>query len=533
MGKPGSASRAAAAAALNTNLWLASNPSKRWTEVLWLSYSLFWILWVLVILVPFQLYEHMAHTGYLLVGLATAVPLIVLPLILPNKRARTGSRQIALGSAAHTVVCRAGGGEAGPETGSRSAGNAQQHATSATRTLGSMHMHVRADDSTPRVFPWRVAPPGTSTLAHTPGDAGRSVAASRPPLCVPDTLQHGGRSRRAPDERRCVPPVRVRAVSCGGASATDACPPFGLGLCRAAVRAQRTRAPRLGWGCVVRRYERNGRVSPVWVGAVSCGGASATDVCRHPSQSPGNPGWSTTTKPANTLHTQNLGHRLSCTTRDTQPHRTVSAAPKHSPHCWCRPLLTHAGRPGEAFQPAVLGEVPRARWCIATEPQRMRAGDRTRHPSLHRAAKREKRAPTGHSVDRRSRMALSDGAAVRASLVHDQVVCSRSGRGSGGTRCVSSGRGAGVGGAAEWAQQQGRRGHTRGKTHKPPPAGASRASLRSASRERVGREGRVVTSWPATPSRGGRVTSHEVMMSGAHTSPTPPVGPPDGGSNNT
>lgn len=57
MGKPGSASRAAAAAALNTNLWLASNPSKRWTEVLWLSYSLFWILWVLVILVPFQLYE--------------------------------------------------------------------------------------------------------------------------------------------------------------------------------------------------------------------------------------------------------------------------------------------------------------------------------------------------------------------------------------------------------------------------------------------------------------------------------------------
>lgn len=29
--------------------------------------------------------QHMAHTGYMLVGLATAVPLIVLPLVLPNK----------------------------------------------------------------------------------------------------------------------------------------------------------------------------------------------------------------------------------------------------------------------------------------------------------------------------------------------------------------------------------------------------------------------------------------------------------------
>lgn len=39
------------------SLWLAQNPSKRWTEVFFLAYSPFWILWALCILVPFQLYE--------------------------------------------------------------------------------------------------------------------------------------------------------------------------------------------------------------------------------------------------------------------------------------------------------------------------------------------------------------------------------------------------------------------------------------------------------------------------------------------
>ena len=35
----------------------AANPRKRWTELLWLAYSPFWITWCLVILVPFRLYE--------------------------------------------------------------------------------------------------------------------------------------------------------------------------------------------------------------------------------------------------------------------------------------------------------------------------------------------------------------------------------------------------------------------------------------------------------------------------------------------
>jgi hypothetical protein len=39
------------------SLWHASNPSKRWTELFYLAYSPFWILWALCVLVPFQLYE--------------------------------------------------------------------------------------------------------------------------------------------------------------------------------------------------------------------------------------------------------------------------------------------------------------------------------------------------------------------------------------------------------------------------------------------------------------------------------------------
>ena len=38
-------------------LWASHNPRKRWTELLLLLYSPFWITWALVILVPFRLYE--------------------------------------------------------------------------------------------------------------------------------------------------------------------------------------------------------------------------------------------------------------------------------------------------------------------------------------------------------------------------------------------------------------------------------------------------------------------------------------------
>lgn len=124
-------------------MWLAANPSKRWTEVFFLAYSPFWILWALCILVPFQLYEvsccrccrgpeesesagsncetaqqkvgsnadshkcmsithgmpmccvlcavqYCNEWGYLMIGLAACVPCWVLPLVLPNKVGSSG-----------------------------------------------------------------------------------------------------------------------------------------------------------------------------------------------------------------------------------------------------------------------------------------------------------------------------------------------------------------------------------------------------------------------------------------------------------
>ncbi|GBF93808.1 cycloeucalenol cycloisomerase [Raphidocelis subcapitata] len=67
------------------SLWLAANPSKRWAEVFFLAYSPFWIIWALCVLVPFQLYEYLDEWGYLLVGLAAALPCFLLPPLLPNK----------------------------------------------------------------------------------------------------------------------------------------------------------------------------------------------------------------------------------------------------------------------------------------------------------------------------------------------------------------------------------------------------------------------------------------------------------------
>ncbi|KAF6255411.1 cyclopropyl isomerase-like protein [Scenedesmus sp. NREL 46B-D3] len=67
------------------NLWLAANPSKRWAEVFFLAYSPFWVAWALCILVPFQLYEHLNEWGYLMVGLAAALPCLAVPLLLQNK----------------------------------------------------------------------------------------------------------------------------------------------------------------------------------------------------------------------------------------------------------------------------------------------------------------------------------------------------------------------------------------------------------------------------------------------------------------
>uniref|UniRef100_A0A7S2QSM8 Cycloeucalenol cycloisomerase n=1 Tax=Chlamydomonas chlamydogama TaxID=225041 RepID=A0A7S2QSM8_9CHLO len=65
--------------------WLASNPAKRWTEVFFLTYSVFWITWALCLLVPLQLYEYCGNYGYLAIGLSAALPCFLLPLFIQPK----------------------------------------------------------------------------------------------------------------------------------------------------------------------------------------------------------------------------------------------------------------------------------------------------------------------------------------------------------------------------------------------------------------------------------------------------------------
>ncbi len=37
--------------------WLANSPAKRYTELFFLAYSPFWMVWALGVVVPFKLYE--------------------------------------------------------------------------------------------------------------------------------------------------------------------------------------------------------------------------------------------------------------------------------------------------------------------------------------------------------------------------------------------------------------------------------------------------------------------------------------------
>lgn len=87
-GRRPSSSSATAAAAWGD--WLAADPSKRWAEAFFLAYSPFWIVWALCVLVPFGLYEHLDSWGYMLVGLAAALPCVVVPLLLPPCEADRG-----------------------------------------------------------------------------------------------------------------------------------------------------------------------------------------------------------------------------------------------------------------------------------------------------------------------------------------------------------------------------------------------------------------------------------------------------------
>ncbi|KAL2934463.1 Cycloeucalenol cycloisomerase [Bienertia sinuspersici] len=64
-----------------TNLWLSSNPSKRWGEMFFLLYTPFWLTLCLGIVVPFKLYENFKELEYLLLAMISAVPSFVIPML--------------------------------------------------------------------------------------------------------------------------------------------------------------------------------------------------------------------------------------------------------------------------------------------------------------------------------------------------------------------------------------------------------------------------------------------------------------------
>ncbi|KAG5049975.1 hypothetical protein JHK85_011078 [Glycine max] len=69
----------------SSSLWLAPNPSKRWGELFFLLYTPFWLTLCLGIVIPFNLYEKFTELEYLLIGLVSAVPAFVVPLLLVGK----------------------------------------------------------------------------------------------------------------------------------------------------------------------------------------------------------------------------------------------------------------------------------------------------------------------------------------------------------------------------------------------------------------------------------------------------------------
>ncbi|XP_062115990.1 cycloeucalenol cycloisomerase [Humulus lupulus] len=71
------------------SLWLAPNPSKRWGELFFLLYTPFWLTLCLGIVVPYKLYESFTELEYLILGLVSAVPSFLIPLIWVGRADRS------------------------------------------------------------------------------------------------------------------------------------------------------------------------------------------------------------------------------------------------------------------------------------------------------------------------------------------------------------------------------------------------------------------------------------------------------------
>ncbi|XP_057480219.1 cycloeucalenol cycloisomerase-like isoform X3 [Actinidia eriantha] len=72
-------------ASSSSSLWLAPNPSKKWGELFFLLYTPFWLTLCLGIVVPYKLYESFTELEYLLLGLVSAVPSFLIPMLVVGK----------------------------------------------------------------------------------------------------------------------------------------------------------------------------------------------------------------------------------------------------------------------------------------------------------------------------------------------------------------------------------------------------------------------------------------------------------------
>ncbi|GER41100.1 cyclopropyl isomerase [Striga asiatica] len=69
----------------SSNLWFAQDPSKRWGEIFFLLYTPFWLTLCLGIVVPWKLYENFTEWEYLVLGLVSALPAFIIPMIIVGK----------------------------------------------------------------------------------------------------------------------------------------------------------------------------------------------------------------------------------------------------------------------------------------------------------------------------------------------------------------------------------------------------------------------------------------------------------------
>ncbi|KAG2676164.1 hypothetical protein I3760_12G040000 [Carya illinoinensis] len=68
-----------------SSLWLAPDQSKRWGELFFLCYTPFWLTLCLGIVVPYKLYESFTELEYLVLGLISAVPSFLIPVLFVGK----------------------------------------------------------------------------------------------------------------------------------------------------------------------------------------------------------------------------------------------------------------------------------------------------------------------------------------------------------------------------------------------------------------------------------------------------------------